>query len=214
MSQDKVNFLIVGAQKSGTTALDKYLRGHNEVAMALRKELHFFDNDKFFNQSTVDYSIYHRFFPKNNMKIKGECTPIYMYLPPVMRRVYEYNSKMKIIAILRNPLQRAFSGWNMQHIRKVDNLDFSSAIRNEASRCREALPDYHRDFSYISRGFYSEQIRRIWHFFPKEQTLFIKHEDLKNSPNVVLEKLSALVGKRNFSYQLKTMYFLFQFDSR
>jgi len=168
----KVDFLIVGAQKSGTSALDVYLRDHSEIEMAVKKEVHFFDVEANF-KGDVDYGIYHRNFAQNSAKLRGECTPIYMYWAPSMKRIFEYNPNMKIIAVLRNPIERAFSHWNMQQHRGVEKKDFSIAIRQESVRCRVSLPLQHRELSYTDRGYYSEQIRRIWRFFPKDQTLFI-----------------------------------------
>jgi len=62
-----------------------------------------------------------------------------------------------------------------------------------------ALPLQHRVFSYTDRGFYSEQIRRIWRFFPEEQTLFIKHDDLKREPNQVLNRISTYLSISSFN---------------
>lgn len=190
---DKVNFLIVGAQKSGTTALNAYLRDHSELQMANKKEVHFFDQDNFFSD-TVDYEKYHQHFSNIGNKITGECTPIYMYWDPSIRRIYEYNPEIKIISILRNPIERAYSHWNMMRDHEVEDMCFSTAIRQENDRCREALPFQHRDYSYIDRGFYSEQIRRIWRYFPKEQTLFIKHDELKLQPEAVLNEVYRFLG--------------------
>lgn len=198
--QDKLDFIVVGAQKSGTTALDKYLRAHSDIEMATEKEIHFFDKEEYFlGKNILSYDKYHDFFTPIKSKVRGECTPIYMYWEPSIKRIYEYNSEIKIIAVLRNPIERAFSHWNMERDRKADPLSFSMAIRQERIRCREALPLQHRVFSYIDRGFYSEQIRRIWRYFPKEQTLFIKHEDLRNAPHKVLNDISIFLGISEFN---------------
>ena len=117
-----------------------------------------------------------------------------MYWEPSIKRIYEYNSEMKIISILRNPIERAYSHWNMERDRGADNVDFSTAIREENNRCREALPHQHRVYSYIDRGFYSEQIRRIWRYFPKQQTLIIKQEELKLQPEKVLNEVYRFLG--------------------
>ncbi|SET22662.1 sulfotransferase family protein [Thalassotalea agarivorans] len=185
---DKVNFLIVGAQKSGTSALEKYLEAHPDIQLAKKKEVHFFDNEEYYS-SEVDYTKYYQFFAESSRTAKGECTPIYMYWRPAIKRIYEYNPSMKIIAVLRSPIDRAYSHWNMERDRNSDKLDFSTAIRTESHRCREALPLQHRVYSYCDRGFYTEQIRHIWRYFPKKQTLFIKYEDLKLNPNVVIKRI-------------------------
>ena len=110
-----VNFLICGTQKGGTSALDAYLREHPEICMADKKEVHFFDNKKFFNKNKPDYSKYHSFFnPQSSHKLLGETTPIYMYWHDSPRRIWQYSPNMKIIVILRNPIDRAYSHWNME----------------------------------------------------------------------------------------------------
>jgi hypothetical protein len=88
----KVDFIIVGAQKSGTSALEEYLRGHREIEMAKIKEVHFFDNENNF-VSEVDYSKYHVSFDDHSIRlIKGEATPIYMYWYEAPKRIWESHS--------------------------------------------------------------------------------------------------------------------------
>lgn len=150
-------FLVVGAQKSGTTALDHFLRQHSSVEMAATKEAHFFDDEIVFSKSDVDYSFYYQYFALSaNAQARGEVTPIYLYWDKAARRIWEYNPKIKLIAILRNPIERAFSHWNMERDRGAESLPFMQAIQSEAERCREALPLQHRVYSYLDRGFYSE----------------------------------------------------------
>lgn len=191
----KVSFLIGGTQKSGTTALDIYLRAHPSVLMAKRKEVHFFSDEVRFRGAQADYNAYHAMFDSEpSGKLLGEATPIYMYWYAAPRRVWEYNQAMKWILVLRNPIERAYSHWNMERSRGLESLPFFEAIKREKERCREALPEQHRVYSYTDRGFYTEQIRRIWHFFPVEQTLFLKSEELHNAPSDSLNKLSTFLG--------------------
>ena len=189
---EKIEFLVIGTQKGGTTALDAYLRNNSNIQMAKTKEVHFFDTESNF-EGEVDYKLYHQNFESSQGKIRGESTPIYMYWHDSIKRIYEYNPEMKIIAILRNPTERAFSHWNMERDLGSDNVPFDIAIKTENERCRQALPLQHRVYSYIDRGFYSEQIRRIWRFFPKEQTLFLKQEDLKNDLQVTLDSIATFL---------------------
>lgn len=195
-----VDFLICGTQKGGTTALDAYLREHPEICMANQKEVHYFDNEKHFANGIPDYSKYHAFFsPKKTHKVLGESTPIYMYWNEAPKRIFEYNPKMKIIIILRNPIDRAYSHWNMERSRNADNLSFRDAITTEKERCREALPYPHRVFSYVDRGHYLYQLQRIWEYFPKERVLILKHEDLKQNPNYTLNQVSKFLGTAQFN---------------
>lgn len=179
MATFPVNFVICGAQKSGTTALTRFLRQHPQVCICRTKEGHFFDDDARFERGKVDLRDYHKLFsigPQH--RVIGEPTPIYMYWQPCMERLWRYNPRLRLIALLRNPIDRAYSQWQMEHGRGDDPLDFSAAIRTEGARCRVALPKQHRNFSYLSRGFYSVQLRRMNQFFPREQCLILRNEQL------------------------------------
>jgi hypothetical protein len=194
-----VNFIICGTQKGGTTALDAYLREHPEVCMANIKEAHYFDDEKHFSKGHPDYAKYHAFFsPRKNHKVLGETTPIYMYWPTSLKRIFEYNPKMKLIIILRNPIDRAHSHWNMHRSKNVETLSFGEAIATEKERCSEPLSYEHRKFSYVDRGHYLDQLRRIWEYFPKENVLVLKSEDLKQNPNTTLNQVATLLGISEF----------------
>ena len=97
MGTFKIDFLVIGTQKGGTTALDYYLRRHPGIEMGRKKELHFFDNEKIFANATVDYSILEKQFSISPGKIYGDVTPIYMYWEPAIRRIWQYNSRFLII---------------------------------------------------------------------------------------------------------------------
>jgi len=178
----KVDFLIAGTQKGGTTALGNHLRRHPDICMARVKEVHFFDQDKHFSKRDVNYSIYHSFFPKHSKaRAFGEATPIYMFWQDAPKRIWEYNPDMKIILILRNPVDRAYSHWNMMRDRGHEKLSFIEAVRAEDNRSRQALPRQDRRFSYTGRGFYTEQLRRLWRYFPRAQTHIIRNDDLREN---------------------------------
>jgi len=188
--EKKVDFLICGTQKAGTSTLDAYLREHPEICMAQNKEIHFFDNETYFCSNKPDYSKYHACFnPEPTHKLLGEATPRYMYWHDAPKRIWQYNPKMKIIIILRNPISRAYSNWHMERSRHKENLSFWDAINKEQERCREALPFQHKVYSYIDKGFYLTQLRRIWRYFPQDQVLILKKECLRDKPRDTLNKL-------------------------
>jgi len=194
-----VNFIICGAQKGGTTALDTYLRSHPEICMANPKEVHFFDNEFIFANGHPNYNEYHSFFsPNESKKLLGEATPIYMYWHEAPKRIWEYNPSMKLIVLLRNPIERAHSHWNMEVTRNAETLSFWEAIQNEQKRCREALPQQHRVYSYVDRGFYLEQLRRLWMYFPKEHVLILKNEYLKEQPYNALKEVCSFLNIDQF----------------
>ncbi len=203
-SSRKVDFLVVGAQKAGTSALNKYLKKHIEIGMGRRKELHFFDDEDFFSNANIEYSNYEsRFDFSAKKKVYGEATPIYMYWEPSCKRIWEYNPNMKLIFILRNPIERAFSHWNMEFQKGNEKNDFAYCIRNEYQRAKESLPYQHRVYSYIDRGFYSKQIERFKEYFSDEQLLFIKYDEFKNQQQIVLHKIFNFLDVDVESYEFE-----------
>jgi hypothetical protein len=191
-----VTFLIAGVQKGGTTALADYLRQHPALFIPALKELHLFDNEDLNWQHPEQIiSTYHAFFQDAPAgKLWGEATPIYSYWRPAMARIWAYNPAMRVILCLRNPVERAYSHWAMETGRAWDAVPFANAIASEPERCRSALPEQHRVFSYVSRGFYSEQLRRLWSFFPKEQTLILRQEQLLEDPSGTLAAVHQFLG--------------------
>jgi hypothetical protein len=182
----KLSFIVAGAQKCGTTAFHSLLKQHPQILLPDRQELHFFDKDELFS-GQVDYRKLHQHFkPTRTATIAGENTPIYIYWPPVMERIHAYNPTIKILAILRNPIERAFSQWNMQRERGLDKREFLTAVSAEQEAIRKGLA-IHPESAYISRGFYTEQLKRLFSFFPAEQVLLIKFEDLRADPHKTME---------------------------
>lgn len=110
----KPTFLIIGAQKSGTSALFAYLARHPHVVPPAEKEIHFFDQEANYRQGTLWY---HLHFPSQNEQsanaVTFEATPYYLYYPQAAARIYRYHPRLKLIALLRNPIDRAYSAWNM-----------------------------------------------------------------------------------------------------
>lgn len=186
----KVNFIICGTQKAGTSALDTYLRVHPDLCMANVKEVHYFDRDENFMPDVADYSDYHSSFsPEDDCLLLGESTPIYMYWYDVPRRIWQYNPDMKLIVILRNPIERAYSHWSMENFKGKDDLSFWDALNSEQARCRATLPQQHRVYSYVDRGYYLDQLRRLWSYFPREQLLVLKSDELRNQHHKTLKKI-------------------------
>lgn len=157
-----------------------------------RKELHFFDRE----EENRDYKKYHRNFKpkKNQHRVIGEASPIYMYWETAPYRIWKYNPKMKWILALRNPVERAFSAWNMESKRDHEKLPFAEAIEKEAERCRMALPVQHRVYSYIDRGFYAHQVRRLFNIFGKESCLVLLSEELRNEHQKTLRRVFEFLG--------------------
>jgi hypothetical protein len=173
------DFVIIGAQKGGTSFLYHLLTLHPLVEPAARKELHFFDNPELFDHGA---EWYRRCFPRlstenGQRSITGEATPYYLFDPPVAKRMAETVPKARLIALLRNPIDRAYSHYQMQVKRGTEPRTFEEAIEQQHS-------------SYMSRGIYVDQLLRWFEFFGKEQMLILKSEDFFGRP---VETLKAVL---------------------
>jgi len=197
-------FIIIGGQKCGTTSLYNYLGEHPGIVPALEKEVHFFDAN--FKKGTTwyrahfptqVYRLYCRLFRKNI--ICGEATPYYIFHPRAPRLISEMLPDVKLIALLRNPVDRAYSHYQHMTRRGDEILSFEEAIRKEKERldgeADKMLEDQnyqsseHRLHSYLSRGIYADQLRAWENLLPKEQFLVLKSEDLFAEPSFVLQRV-------------------------
>ncbi len=192
----RIGVVVAGTQKGGTSALKVCMIEHPEIGMPQEvKEAHFFDTEENFAESPVDYATYHRMYErKPGVRVYGDATPVYMFWEPAPLRIWQYNSAMKLIVLLRNPGTRAYSHWNMEIKQGRETLSFEEAIRGEQDRCRGALPLQHRRWSYVARGMYSAQLRRIWRHFPREQVMVLKSEDFQADPAPALAQVAQWLG--------------------
>jgi hypothetical protein len=189
-----VSFLIAGVQKGGTTALHDYLADYADVALGEPKEVHFFD-DEAIDWRAPDYAAYHVHFPPADGRPCGEATPIYLYWPNALERIVAYNAAMRLIVTLRDPVERAWSHWRMEYARGAERMPFAWCIRAGRHRQFDATPwGFHREFSYVERGFYGEQLQRLFTLFPREQVLVIRAEDLRGDPAPTLAAVRRFLG--------------------
>ena len=196
----KVGFVIAGTQRGGTTTLYEYLRRHPEICMPVEKELHFFDNEELWRSPPPAYDAYHAAFGlAPSHRLLGEATPIYMYWEPALPRMRDYNPALKLIVILRNPVTRAYSHWNHERQAGRESLPFRSALEAERSRSEQARPWQLRDASYVQRGRYTGQLKRLWAHFPVEQTLVLRTDDLGTALAEVFARIASFLGVARFT---------------
>ena len=160
------DFLIIGAQRSGTSTLYQTVARHPDVRGAFRKEVHYFDTyyDRGLNW-------YRANFPFNGFT--GESSPSYLVHPDVPARVKAVLPDVKLIAILRNPVERAYSAYNRNVRRQRESRPFAEAIAGGPTL----------EFAYLERGLYAEQIERWLQHFRREQLLVLSAEAFfKNAP--------------------------------
>lgn len=194
------SFIIIGAQKGGTSSLYKYLIQHPQINHPLQKEVHFFDANF---ERGVNW--YRSCFPLQVENfVTGEASPSYIFHPHVPKRIAEITPSIKLIVLLRNPVDRAYSHYK-DHIRKQkENLSFEAAIEKEMGLSNVQLNKMIEDekyfgesyfhYSYLRRGMYIDQLSRWFNFFPKEQILILESKDLLVSPARILDRALEFLG--------------------
>lgn len=196
----KLDFLIAGSQKGGTTALWHFLRQHPSIELAECKEIHFFDDEQL-DWSALDYTALHSHFSGRSGVVRGEATPIYLYWQPSLRRIQAYHPAIRLIFIFRDPVMRAWSQWRMESGRGNETLTFSRAIREGRERLVSGgeLPGQHRVYSYVERGFYAAQLDQAFALFPAEQILLLRQQDLLASHADTLDRICRFLGVPHFA---------------
>ncbi len=198
------DFLIIGAGKCGTSSLYYYMIQHEKILSDRQKELNFFD---FNYEKSLNW--YKSQFPLKFHKfhfLTGEATPYYFYHPLVPSRVKKSLPNVKMIILLRNPTDRAYSHYQHSVKRGYETLSFEDAIEKEEERLSSG--DFndlnHGAFSYLSEGLYFIQLKRWLSFFPLKQFLIIKTEDLLVKRGATLNKIFNFLELSSFEIERKT----------
>ncbi len=204
------DFFIVGAGKSGTTSLAKYLSEHPQIYIPKEKELHFFlfaeEIPLYYNEHILgpvlvnNWENYISFFSsinKNNVKL-GDCSVTYMYskgYEKVIRNIKKYYpkdewKKLKFIAILRNPIERAFSQY-VTRLYDKENRPFLIACFEWKKREKEG---WSIAYDYLGFSFYYEPLKGYINTFGKENVKIYLYEDLKERPRWLLQDIFEFLG--------------------
>ena len=197
MVEKKPNFIIIGAMKAATTSLYTYIKQHPDIFMTKVKEPMFFNNFQQENnynilgskskKSTTLEEYLAMFKDAKNEKAIGEASPSYIYNENAPHLIKEHLPDVKIIAILRQPTDRAYS--NFLHTKRADRENvnlFEQAIKIEKERISDNWsPLYH----YIQKGFYSVQLTRYYNLFPKENIKVYLFEDVVKTPKETLKDI-------------------------
>lgn len=196
-----LNVIVGSVQKSGTTSLYHYFCGHAGLRAPIRKELHFFDNERI-DWSKPDYDLLHsKLGLSDGKQLSFDITPIYLFWPPSLARVHTYNPFCKLIFIFRDPIERAWSHWRMERRRQKEDMPFDHAIRQGRDRLTRVAPldPAWRVFSYVERGFYASQLRRLFDLFPRDQILLLRSLDLHREHLTVLDQIAEFLDIAPFA---------------
>lgn len=200
------DLFILGAAKCGTTTLHACLDQHSDICMSSPKEPLFFEAEY---QRGLDFYWERYFAHYGGEQIVGESRHRNLYLPYVPARIHAVNPKARLVVLVRNPIDRAFSHWWMLHRRNKDMQEFEEAIRSNLERLKknlrmetpEEIARYERELpedglyrSYVDTGYYAEQIERFVRQFSPEQIRIFLLEDLHQDPQAVVRKVCDFVG--------------------
>jgi hypothetical protein len=192
------NFLVIGAYKSGTTALDAYLRQHPDVFLPSLKEPSYFafaggraGPRPVPRAAVTDAARYARLFDgARGQRAVGEVSPEYLAHPGAAEAIRRELPDAKLVAVLRDPAERAYSDYLMYRRDGRERLDFGAALDAQAARAATGDPTGF----YVATGFYGEQLARYFERFPAEQIRVHVFEDLVAAPEVVLADVFRFLG--------------------
>jgi hypothetical protein len=203
------DFLIIGGQRCGTTSLYHYLKNCPQIFTPYKKEIHFFDEhyargERWYRaqfptvlEKYVTGEIKHLTFRT------GEATPYYIVDPRVPKRVKALLPRVKLIVLLRNPVDRAFSHHWLMSSKGLETLTFREAVASEQERTAGEREKMLRDerylshkircFAHLGTGIYVDQLQHWMQFFPREQFLILRSEDMFADPAAVVAQTLAFL---------------------
>lgn len=187
------DFLIIGGMRCGTTSLHSLLREHPKLCFPPKKEIHFFDKrNSELGTSVQRYAALFAACPGDCLC--GEATPDYLTTEGCDRFIHDVAPRAKLIILLRNPIDRAWSHYLFSEFKQVETLDFRAALDQETERLQ--IKSNHSDifFSYLQRGRYLEHITRFEALFGHEQLKVLFFEELIMNTRLVLDDLLQFLG--------------------
>lgn len=194
------DFIVIGAQKAGTTSLYDHVVAHPAVHPAIGKGIHYFDEE--YNRGAAWYRSN---FPIDRPgRTTGEASPDYLPHPNVPARVAALVPSVRLVAVLRNPAERALSHYFHNRNRGRETLSFRAAIDAEDGRLAGELERMQREPAYESeplrhqayrtRGLYADQLERWLEHFDRSQLLVLLSEDLDGDPDGTMAQVFTHLG--------------------
>lgn len=200
------DFVVIGAQKCGTSSLYNYLAQHPDLMPSFKKEIHYFDNglergQDHYSKGELWYRAHFPLAtPRNRRRLTFEASPMYCFHPEVPGRIAALNPAMKLIFMVRDPVTRAVSHYYHEVGNGCESLDFAAAIESEAERTGAAIaagdyldPEF-THHTYSARGLYAEQLERYLALFPRDQVMVIDSAEFFADTDATLRRLFAFLG--------------------
>ena len=198
------NFIVVGASRAGTSYLDRFLIQHPDIYLPSRGEANFFATSDFpflfngpgdegMNTEVIrTWDRYEMLFDEvTQERAIGESSVFYLYYPGTAKRIYQTRHTMKIIIMLRNPVERAFSAYTYLLRENRETLTFEEALKEETRRKSE---DYGPMWFYRELGLYYQQVKRYTDVFSRDQLKIILYDDFINDLQGTMEEVFRFLG--------------------
>ncbi len=194
---NKPGFIIGGAPRCGTTWLYHLLEKHPEIFMAkpIQPEPKFFLVDDLYAHG-INFYLSNWFSDIGNVKIAGEKSTNYLESAATAKRIQTHFPGIKLVFILREPAERAFSNFQWSRVNGLENEDFPKALELESER-EKHLPDalrFSRPYAYYSRGLYANMLKPYFDLFSHDNILCLKYENIKDYPEHLAEQLHRFLG--------------------
>jgi len=198
------DFVVAGFPRCGTSSLWHYLRQHRDVFMPEKKELHFFDQH-FDKGVKAWYS--HAFDQAKEDQLVGEATPNYATLPHALERMNAWLPDARVILLIRNPVDRAYSAWWMHHSRGSEPHAFLETVQKNLKRIDSEGPFGWWDQvngsegegeidppPLVEWGYYALHIKRLWELYPSEKCLVLTHEEFTEDVQAAAQRCWEFIG--------------------
>lgn len=205
------DFLLIGAQKSGTSSLFYYLQQHPDVQLptGITKEVHYFDHHHgrgenwYRGHFPLRSTIARRARKTGRPTMTFEATPEYLFVPEAPSRIVELLPGRKFVAVLRDPIDRAYSQYKMEVKKTLEKRSFDEAITAELDvlEAEQSSGVLATDFDpllfwYVRRGLYAEQLERWFAAAPVESLLVLGFDELKADPMGLYRRVLRFIGLR------------------
>lgn len=190
------DFIIIGSQKCGTTSLYHYLAQHPKIISSIIKEIHFWSRN--FEQGLEWYLAQFPPLPQKQKMLTGEASPSYLDHYETPERLFQDFPDLKLIVLLRNPVDRAISHYHHWQREGWAYREFQAAVETEIKQLQNNEQDFwSQPNGYVSRGVYIKFIKKWMSIFPKEQFLIIQSEDFYKNPPQLLSQVYQFIGVSN-----------------
>lgn len=198
MADKTIDFLIIGAAKGGTTSAFHYLSAHPAVYMPQRKEISFFSRPNDYEKG-LGWCLSEWFRDAPGDCLWGEASPAYMYYPEVPGRIRQTLPQVRLIALLRNPIERAHSHFQMGLRKGLETGTFENCVAELLLRSSDApmriVKGFHGD--YLRYGEYARILKKYLNEFPREQLRVYFYETFTQNPRVVIDEIWRWLGLPN-----------------